>query len=230
MVCIVLKALIPAEGSGSGAQSCLGKLLPIENIPVFNQPCISSCLEVTAKHTSGYICHPAILDATLHLAAGIQGQEQAVLRVPASVGFIVSKALQVGTAHSSACQMDSTSESVTCGFKLAAGTASAVQIGGMVAKEMHVPDARAEDEQVADFLYETEMQASRLPIVSNNVAQPSLVSLDRRARKRAKVAYGRAVKASEALPALPKGSLAAVAPSTLGPLIAATRSIHLAKF
>lgn len=131
-------------------------------------PIAHGCITLLGRHSSGYISHPAVLDANLHLAAAILKPDEAfVLRIPASVGLINSESAVQGFLHPVAIQGGMKADSVICGFRLSNPQNKASgQIVDMVAKELPVA-SRPVEEQVADYLYEAEMQ------VSNSVSKQS---------------------------------------------------------
>ena len=155
-------------------------------------PSIKATIDLTVKHTSGYMTHPAVMDAALHLAAGISDPKQTlVLRVPSSVASVSAQGLHPGRVYPTASQTSSSGETVTCGIKLCTAVNSrGAQVSGLVAKEIQKMETKQTEEAVADFLYETEMQACQI-IPGNASSDRSLVaSLGGRQNKKASLVYG----------------------------------------
>lgn len=175
------------------------------------------------QQTSGYMCLPTVLDATLHMAAGISRPDQAVLRVPASVGLILCQPVKAGKAYPSASQVASAGDSVTCGFKLRLATRHAAQIADMAAKEMPTAAPLANKEQATDFLYETEMQACQCSGQCSAAHSPPLVLLDHRSALGGGKAHRRTADAPDMLTAPLKAGLDAKTAANLDPCIASTR-------
>lgn len=142
-------------------------------------PSIKASIDVTTKHTSGYMTHPAVMDAALHLAAGISDPSQPlVLRVPASVAAVCAQGLHPTRIYPSASQTSSIGDTVTCGIKLCSGLSSSkAEVSGLVAKEMVTMGSKQTEEVVADFLYETEMQACQLSSGKTSLERPFVASL-----------------------------------------------------
>lgn len=127
-----------------------------------------ACITVERSHTSGYQMHPAVADANLHLSAAAQrgGGPQAVLRVPAAVGYLFLAPISTGRAFPVAWQGPIMPDgSVVCRYKLpTADGKSGPAIGDLVAKEMLQrvePRAALQAARAEEFLYQTEWQASQ---------------------------------------------------------------------
>ena len=155
-------------------------------------PSIKAFIEVTAKHTTGYMTHPAVMDAALHLAAGISGPDQPiVLRVPVSVASLTAQSLHPGRVHPTASQTSSSGDTVTCSIKLCTDlNPCGSQASGLVAKEMQSTKTEQAGEAVADFLYETEMQACQPKTCQAFSDRPMVAALGARQKKKASLVYG----------------------------------------
>ena len=165
------------------------------------------------------------MDAALHLAAGISDPRQPlVLRVPASVGSISAEALHPGRVHPSASQTGNHVDTVTCGIKLRTPTnASGAQVSGLVAKEMKPAVTKEKEEAVADFLYETEMQACQLVARATSTDRSIIASLGDKQSMKARLLYGQLTQQDIELPGPLSTNLIIDATKMKEPCHAATR-------
>ena len=125
------------------------------------------------KHGSGYLMHPAVLDATLHLsAAAASASASQRVCVPTSLAAlsVPARAPQGRLTPLATPQTTAADAAITCSFLLSSTAAGAVlQLAGLLIKEMPVsvparPTAAVattpEPQPATDLLYETVWQVS----------------------------------------------------------------------
>lgn len=139
------------------------------------------------QHLSGYLLHPTVMDATLHLSMAAlspskAGSAEAVTRVPAGLAaLLVAPMRSCHTAFPLAAPQPAVANgSVLCSYRLLADAQGAcLELADLVAKEVKaLPAAKADMVQSAsdaipeaELLYETQWQA--VSAAEHGLAQPA---------------------------------------------------------
>ena len=169
------------------------------------------------QHASGYLMHPSILDATLHLSAAAAAPEAAQrIRVPSSLATLrIPLQAPQGSLTPLATPLPAAADgSVTCSFSLSSAAAGALQLCSLVIKEMPVPvrprQAAKEDSApalapaTAQLVYEAVWQASKAArggADQPTALQPHTILHPRALRREDKLPLGASL-GTEAVPSL----------------------------
>ena len=185
-----------AEPPASTASSLQGERrmmipdwLPLHRSTQTETTTVVATVTAASQHGSGYLMHPAVLDATLHLsAAAAPSSASQRVRAPTSLAAlsVPARAPQGRLTPLATPQSAAADAAITCSFLISSPASGAIlQIAGLVVKDMPVPvPARpaAAAKNVAEpagfrpatnLLYETVWQVSKTAGVQLSSSLPA---------------------------------------------------------
>jgi len=182
----------PAARRSSSLQGSLRRItawLPKHHSVQPDAATVAATVMAGPQHGSGYLMHPAVLDATLHLsAAAASTSSPHRVRVPTSIAAlpVPTRAPQGRLTPLATPQTSAADAAITCSFLLAStATGAVLQLAGLVVKEMPISvparaaaapklPTQAGPETGTELLYETVWQVSEAARVQLSSSLPAV--------------------------------------------------------